>query len=75
MDTFFGKHNCLNHQNYKNKQLNNTQKNKVSNKKNSPLELELYFKPITVSIDDMDKFEEEKNIYKKHLALLLRLVN
>ena len=56
--------NHLMHQSYKSKQLNNTQKNRALKVKNSPLELEEYFKPITISIDDMYKLEE-KEIMKK----------
>lgn len=45
--------------------------------------LEKYFKPTTASVDDMDKSEEkkswriheERNIYKKCLVRLIRLVN
>ena len=47
----------LRHQNYKKKNSNSTQKNRVLNVKNSPLELEKGFKPINTSIDDMAKFE------------------
>ena len=51
----------LRHEKYKNKQL-----------KNKALELEI-FKPIKISINDMDKFEKkrankEENIYKKHMV-------
>ena len=44
----------LRHQNYKNKQL-----------KNSTLELENSFKPIIISINDMDKFEEKELAMKR----------
>ena len=43
----------LRHQKYKNKQL-----------KNSNLELENNFNPIKLSINDMDKFEEKKELPK-----------
>ena len=41
--------NHLRHQKYKNKQLNK-----------SPLELENNFKPIKISINDMDKFTKKR---------------
>ena len=55
----------LRHQKYKNKQL-----------KNSNLELKNNFKPINISINDIDKLKKKeltknktkKNIYKKHLV-------
>ena len=54
----------LRHQKYQNKQL-----------KNSTLELENNFKPINISINDMDKLvnvkkrtNKEDNIYKKQLV-------
>ena len=54
----------LRHQKFKNKQLNN-----------NILELENFFKPINISIIDMDKLKKKKkrtnkeeNIYKKHLV-------
>ena len=54
-------------QNYKHKHLNNTQKDRLLKVKNSLIELKKYFKPINVSIDDMDKFEE-KEIQKRTIA-------
>ena len=50
-------------QNYKNKHFNNTQKNRILKVKNSSLELEKYFKPINVSVDDMGKFEKTVGWY------------
>ena len=47
--------NHLRHQIYKSKQLNNT---RVLNVKNITLELENDFKPINISINDIDKFEK-----------------
>ena len=74
--------NYLKHQKYKKKHLSNTQKNRFLKIKNSPLELEKYYKPIIVSIDDTDKFEEKeiiiikkRNLTKKHLVQLVQLVN
>ena len=67
--------NHLRHQKYKNKQLNNTRVLKV---KKSTLELENDFKPINKSINDIGKFEKknnEENIYRKTLGMLVRLVN
>ena len=49
------------HQYYKNKQSNNKYKKQNLKVKNSPLELERYFKPVIVSTDDVDKFEEKKS--------------
>ena len=51
----------LRHQKYKNKQL-----------ENSTLELENNFKPINISINDMDKYfkkrtNKEENIYKNSM--------
>ena len=61
------------HQNYKNdyteiKYLNNTRKNRVLKVKNSPLESKKDFKPIKVSMDDMDKFEEKQITEKRTFA-------
>ena len=42
------------HQYYKNKQSNNKYKKQNLKVKNSPLELEKYFKPVIVSTDDVD---------------------
>ena len=50
-------------QNYQNKHFNNTQKNRILKVKNSSLELEKYFKPINVSVDDMGKFEKTVGWY------------
>ena len=47
------------HQKYK-KAIKQYTKKRVLNVKNSPLELEKYFKPVIVSTDDVDKFEEKK---------------
>ena len=51
----------LRHEKYESKQL-----------KNSTLELQNNFKPIKISINDMDKFKKrtnkEQKIYKKHLV-------
>ena len=52
----------LKYQKYRNKRLQNN------------------FKPINLSINDTDKLEKnktnkEENIYKRHLALLVRFVN
>ena len=44
----------LRHQKYKTKQL-----------KNSTLELEINFKPINISINDMDRFKKKKELKKK----------
>ena len=48
------------------------QKSKNKPLKNSTLELENNFKPINISINDMDKFEKktnkEESICKKHLV-------
>ena len=52
----------LRHQKYKNKQLNNTRLLKV---KNSTLKLENDFKPINISINDMDKFEKKELTTKR----------
>lgn len=57
-------------------------KKQNSTVKNSPLELEKYFKPIMTSVTDMDNFEEkrkrnhkeEKN-YKKYLVRLVLSLN
>ena len=59
----------LRHQKYKNKQL-----------KSSTLELESNFKPINISINDMNTFEKKElarkgKFTKKHLVCLVRLVN
>lgn len=54
----------LRQQNYKNKHFSNIVTNRVLKVKNSPLELEKYFKPINISIDNTDKFKE-KEITKK----------
>ena len=54
----------LRQQSYENKHFNNILANRVLKVKNSPLELEQYFKPINVSIDNMDKFKE-KEVTKK----------
>ena len=59
----------LRHRNYKKehteiKYLNNTQRNRVLNVKNRPLELAKDFNPIQVSIDGLDKFKG-KEITKK----------
>ena len=47
--------------------------------KNSTLKLENNYKPINISLNDMDKFEKrtskEGNIYKKYMVRLVRLVN
>ena len=42
------------------KYLDNTQKLKILKAKNSLLELEKGFKPIIVSIDDMDSLKKKK---------------
>lgn len=47
-------------QHNKNKQLNNTQKDRALKVKNNPLGLEKYFRPITVSISDIHNFERKK---------------
>ena len=67
-------------QSYENKHFNNILANRVLKVKNSPLELEQYFKPINVSIDNMDKFKEKEVtkkwlLAKKHLIELVLLVN
>ena len=49
--------NYLRHQKYKNKQLNNTRVLKV---KNRTLELENYFKLISLPANDMDNFEKKR---------------
>ena len=57
--------NNLRHKKYKNKQLNNT---KVLKVKNSTQKLENNFKPIKISIIDMDKIKKsnkENNILQK----------
>ena len=57
--------NNLRHKKYKNKQLNNT---KVLKVKNSTQKLENNFKPIQISIIDMDKIKmrnKENNILQK----------
>ena len=46
----------LRHQKYKNKQLNNARDLKINN---STLELQNDFKPIDISINNMDKFEKK----------------
>ena len=43
-------------------------RNQSSQGKNSALELEKYFKPITVSVDEMDRFEEKEIMKKKITA-------
>ena len=53
------------HQNCKNehtemKYFNNTSKKRILKVKNSPLELQKGFKPISITIADMDKFEENE---------------
>ena len=48
----------LRHRKYKNKQL-----------KNGTLELENSFKPINISINDMDKFETKKKTRKRKFTL------
>ena len=60
--------NQLRHQNHKNKQLNNALQNKILKVKISRLELSKNFKPINVSIDDMDRLEERKITKKKTFA-------
>ena len=55
-------------------------KSRILMVRNSPFELGKYFKPINISINNMDKFEEkeinkEANLCKKHLVRLLRLIN
>ena len=72
--------NQLRHQNHKNKQLNNALQNKILKVKISRLELSKNFKPINVSIDDMDRLEEKKitkkkTFAKKNLVRLVRLVS
>ena len=47
-------------QHNKNKQLNNTQNDRALKVKNNPLGLEKYFRPITVSINDIHNFERKK---------------
>ena len=47
--------NHLGNQNDKSKKLKNMRKYRALKVQNSPLELEIYFKPITVFINDMDK--------------------
>ena len=49
------------------KYLNSSQRNTILKVQNSLLELEKKFKPIKVSADDMDKFEE-KDITKTRTA-------
>ena len=56
------------HQKYKNKQLNNTPKTRILKVKKSRLKLKNDFKPINVSIDDMDKFEEKELTKKRAFA-------
>ena len=56
------------HQKYKNKQLTNTQKSRILKIKNSPLELVKCFKPINISINDMNKIEEKVLTKKRTLA-------
>ena len=60
--------NYLGHQKYQNKQSNSTRKYRVLKVKNSPFKLKKDFKPVNVSIDDMDKFEEKELIKKKRFA-------
>ena len=61
--------NHLRHQKYKKKQqLNNT---RALNVKSSPLELEKDFKPINVSINDMEKFEKEELTKKRTFAKIM----
>ena len=43
-------------------------KNKILKVKSSSLELEKYFKPINVSVDDMGKFEEKEITKKRTFA-------
>ena len=57
--------NHLRHKKYRNKQLNNARVLKV---KNNPLELEKDFKPINISINDIDKFEK-KELTKKETSV------
>ena len=59
------KMNHLRHKKYRNKQLNNARVLKV---KNNPLELEKDFKPINISINDIDKFEK-KELTKKETSV------
>ena len=56
------------HQKYKNKQLTNTQKSRILKIKNSSLELVKCFKPINISINDMNKIEEKVLTKKRTLA-------
>ena len=63
----------MRHQKYKNKQSNNTRVLKV---KNRTLELENYFKLISLPANDMDNFEKKeltnnKTFTKKHLVRLV----
>ena len=46
-------------------------KNRVLKIKNSPLEFEKDFKPINISIDNMDKFEGKKIKKKRRFAKTL----
>ena len=46
-------------QHNKNKQLNNTQKGGALKAKNNPLGLEKYFRPITLTINDIHNFERK----------------
>ena len=48
-----------------------TQKNRVLKVKNSPFELEKGFKPINLSIDNMDKFEENELTKNNTLAKII----
>ena len=60
--TLFSQYIRMNHlaiQHNKNKQLNNTQKDRALKAKNNPLVLEKYFRPITVSINDIHNFERK----------------
>ena len=62
--------NHLRHQNYKSERLKtkHKKKNRFPKLKKNPLKLEKDFKPINVSVDDMDKFEEQE-ITKKRTFL------
>ena len=60
--------NHLRHQIKKNKQPKNTRETRALQVKNSALELEKYFKPITVSVDEMNRFEEKEIMKKKITA-------
>ena len=53
----------LRHQKYKKKQI-----------KNSTLELENNFKPISISINDMDKFEKRELTKKRTLTKTLGMI-